>query len=87
MRSYFFLLLIVSWPSFAQYNYGLTPVTYKTYIADVEKNSKKELIDLEIFIPNVVLDIRYATANNFTKEVIYEKSTRKKNKKQKKEEK
>ena len=31
----------------------------------------KELIDLEKFIPGVVLDIRYATTNNFTKEKIY----------------
>lgn len=37
----------------------------------VKENSEMELIDLEKLIPNIVLDIRYATKNNFTKEVIY----------------
>jgi D-alanyl-D-alanine dipeptidase len=32
---------------------------------------EKELVDLEKFIPGVVLEIRYATTNNFTKEKIY----------------
>ena len=29
------------------------------------------MVDLENFIPGIVLDIRYATTNNFTKEKIY----------------
>ena len=32
---------------------------------------RKELVDLEKTISGIVLDIRYATANNFTKEKIY----------------
>lgn len=42
---------------------------YKTQVAE---NPEMELVDLEIEIKNVVLDIRYATGNNFTKEVIYQ---------------
>jgi D-alanyl-D-alanine dipeptidase len=59
--------------SFAQhkYNYGLTPTTYSQYKESVVKNANKELINLEKLIPNIVLDIRYATTNNFTKEKIY----------------
>ena len=42
---------------------------YKTQVAE---NPDMELVDLEDEIENVVLDIRYATSNNFTKEVIYQ---------------
>lgn len=41
---------------------------YKRQIAD---KSDMELINLEKAIPGIVLDIRYATKNNFTGEVIY----------------
>jgi zinc D-Ala-D-Ala dipeptidase len=71
MRIILFLLFITVVPSFAQYKYGLTPMTYADYKASVKQNPQKELIDLATFIPHVVLDIRYATANNFTNEVIY----------------
>lgn len=65
------LLLLVTFPAAAQYKYGLTPVTFQTYQADVKQHPDHELVDLEKFIPGVVLDIRYATTNNFTGEKIY----------------
>ncbi|MDA3944934.1 MAG: M15 family metallopeptidase [Bacteroidetes bacterium] len=34
-------------------------------------DSKMLMIDLQAYIPNLVLDIRYATTNNFTGEIIY----------------
>ncbi len=37
----------------------------------VKENPDKELIDLEKFIPGIALDIRYATENNFTGEIVY----------------
>jgi D-alanyl-D-alanine dipeptidase len=55
----------------AQYKYGLKPTTYATYLETVESDPKKELVDLEKFVPHLVLDIRYATTNNFTKQKIY----------------
>lgn len=55
----------------AQNKYGLTPTDYEGYLESVKANSKKELVDLEQFIPGIVLDIRYATNNNFTGEKIY----------------
>jgi D-alanyl-D-alanine dipeptidase len=55
----------------AQYKYGLKPTTLEGYEQSVKINPNKELIDLEKFIPGVVLDIRYATTNNFMKEKIY----------------
>lgn len=54
-----------------RYAYGLKPTQLPQYELTVEKDREKELIDLEKFIPGVVLDIRYATENNFAKEKIY----------------
>jgi D-alanyl-D-alanine dipeptidase len=44
------------------------------YNKQVQVDPRKQLVDLEDFIPGIVLDIRYATANNFTKEVIYDQA-------------
>ena len=55
----------------AQYKYGLTPVTLQQYQQQVKANPEKELVNLAATIPGIVLDIRYATTNNFTGEVIY----------------
>ena len=42
--------------------------TYRKQIAD---DPSMKMVDLEQFIPDIKTDIRYATKNNFTKEVIY----------------
>lgn len=55
----------------AQYKYGLTPVTLQQYQQQVKANPEKELVNLAATIPGIVLDIRYATKNNFTGEIIY----------------
>ncbi|HEY8513144.1 MAG TPA: M15 family metallopeptidase [Cyclobacteriaceae bacterium] len=55
----------------AQYKYGLTPATLEEYLQHVRQNPDKQLIDLEKYIPDVVLDIRYSTINNFTGQKIY----------------
>lgn len=54
-----------------QNKYGLRATTLNEYKLDVEADPRKELIDLEKFIPDLVLDIRYATTDNFTNEKIY----------------
>lgn len=58
-------------PASAQNKYGLKATTYDEYAKSVESNPQKALVDLEEIIPGIVLDIRYATTNNFTKEKIY----------------
>lgn len=65
--------LLVYFPqaSVAQYSYGLTPTTLTGYKTSIATNPEKELIDLERFVPGLVLDIRYATTNNFTGDKIY----------------
>jgi zinc D-Ala-D-Ala dipeptidase len=65
------ILLFFSIQVFGQYKYGLKPVQYQAYLQTIKTNPDKELIDLEKFIPGLVLDIRYATKNNFTSEQIY----------------
>ena len=54
----------------SQNKYGLVATTFNQYKESLNDNPQKELIDLEKFIPGLVLDIRYATTNNFTKEKI-----------------
>jgi D-alanyl-D-alanine dipeptidase len=51
--------------------YGLRATTLTEYKASLASHPEKELVDLEKFIPGIVLDIRYATTNNFMKEKIY----------------
>jgi len=41
------------------------------YNDQVSKNPNNELVDLEIFLQDVILDIRYATSNNFTNQKVY----------------
>jgi len=43
----------------------------RMYQIMVETDSNKQLVDLEQEIPGIVLDIRYATRNNFTGKKIY----------------
>lgn len=57
-----------------QYRYGLTPQTFDDYQRAIAADNSKELIDLESFIDDIVLDIRYATINNFTGERVYEEA-------------
>lgn len=72
MKKIFTILFVLSVYSLsAQYKYGLTPTNYQQYQKDVLKNPEMELVDLEEFIPGLQLDIRYATTNNFTGEIIY----------------
>jgi D-alanyl-D-alanine dipeptidase len=52
--------------------YGLNIVSSIAEYHDlVSENPEKALIDLETYLPGVVLDIRYATTNNFTGQQIY----------------
>lgn len=54
-----------------RYPYGLTPTNFTEYQAEVASNPSLALVDLAVFIPGIVLDIRYATTNNFTQEKVY----------------
>lgn len=52
--------------------YGLEIVhCTNDYLQQVQSNPDMQLIDLEELIPDIMLDIRYATSDNFTGEIIY----------------
>lgn len=44
---------------------------YNQYLASVKSNPNNELVEIKKAIPNITLDIRYATKNNFMKQVMY----------------
>ncbi len=67
----FFAIILFPAIVFSQTKYGIDPVKVLQYKASIKSNPEKELVDLEKFIPGIVLDIRYATKNNFTKEKVY----------------
>ena len=64
----FILFSIVGFP---QNKYGLKATNLEDYKKSLTTNPEKQLVNLETFIPNIILDIRYATTNNFTHEKIY----------------
>lgn len=68
---YALLLLFIAQTALGQYRYGLTPTDHQQYVESVGKNPDNELVELIKVIPGLQLDIRYATTNNFTGEVIY----------------
>jgi len=45
--------------------------SYDQYLASVKTNPNNELVEIEKAIPNIKLDIRYATKNNFMQQVMY----------------
>jgi len=67
----YLILLLFPCTLLAQNKYGLTPMKMAGYTQSVKTNPENELINLEEFIPGIVLEIRYATTNNFTGKKIY----------------
>ena len=53
--------------------YGLKVISrYEDYTATIKADSNNRLMNLEAIIPGIQLDIRYATANNFTGQKVYD---------------
>ncbi|KAA3440437.1 M15 family metallopeptidase [Rufibacter hautae] len=60
----------------AKNKYGLPVVTSTAlYQQLVAQDPKQELVELQSYIPGLVLDIKYATADNLVKEPVYTIST------------
>jgi zinc D-Ala-D-Ala dipeptidase len=70
-RLLFIIAVLLGIEASAQNKYGLKAMTYPEYRESIKTDPKKELVDLEKFVPGLVMDIRYATTNNFTNEKIY----------------
>jgi D-alanyl-D-alanine dipeptidase len=80
MRKSFLVLMaflslwqIVSGQSSQEENpFGLVMIsTPERYHQSVKENAANQLVNLKKALPGVVLDIRYATTNNFTRQIIY----------------
>lgn len=71
MNRSLFVVMVISVSVHAQYRYGLNPMRIEQYREQVKANPQKALVNLEEAIPGIVMDIRYATTNNFTGEQIY----------------
>ncbi len=53
--------------------YGLKVITKTSdYLKTIQFDSNNKLINLKEYIPDIVLDVRYATTNNFTKQKVYD---------------
>lgn len=48
--------------------------SFNQYLASVKTNPNNELVEIKKEIPNIKLDIRYATKNNFMKQVMYKQA-------------
>ncbi|QNN41838.1 M15 family metallopeptidase [Pedobacter roseus] len=48
--------------------------SYNQYLASVKSNPNNELVEIKKAIPNIRLDIRYATRNNFMQQVMYKQA-------------
>lgn len=58
-----------------QNQYGLKVVdTKQEYLDMVHQDKNKALIDIQKSVPGIKLDIRYATKNNFMKQVMYKQA-------------
>jgi len=74
-----FLLSFIAFDTKAQKsaisNYGISVISdlndYKELVA---RDSSKAIVELKAVIPNIKLDIRYATADNFMKKPMYKTS-------------
>ncbi|MET0572793.1 MAG: M15 family metallopeptidase [Pedobacter agri] len=70
-------LLSLSFSPLAQSNSASKLVvinSYNQYLASVKTNPNNELVEIKKEIPNIKLDIRYATKNNFMKQVMYKQA-------------
>ena len=76
--AYLFLTILISFYSCQNSKspdnpYGLKVISnFDEYLNTVALNPNNELVDLSNFVEGIVLDIRYATPNNFTGEKIYD---------------
>lgn len=72
-----FILLLVVKPAFTQTmnQHGLQIIDEKAdYLKNVALDSNTRLVEIKNYIPNINLDIKYATADNFSGQAVYEQA-------------
>ncbi|WP_170266315.1 M15 family metallopeptidase [Phaeocystidibacter luteus] len=66
------LIFLTSCSETPKYPYGIAPVSdVEEYEKSIQKSPSNRFVDLENELNLARFDIRYATANNFTSEIIY----------------
>lgn len=77
-KTLFILFFCLSLSTLAQEKhlnpYGLKIGSYAEYLDSCKKNSDNKLLELKKYIPGLVLDIKYATTDNFMKRVMYKQA-------------
>lgn len=66
-----FAMVAISAPANSQNKYGVKAIGLPAYKSLVANDSTKELVDVSKHIPGLLLDIRYATSNNFMQRAMY----------------
>ena len=72
-----FILFLIVKPGFTQTTnqYGLQIIDNKAdYSRNITLDSNARLVEIEKYIPNIKLDIRYASTNNFSGQAVYEQA-------------
>lgn len=55
--------------------YGLQIInTREDYLRNIALDNNSRLVEIDSYIPNIKLDIRYATANNFSGQAVYDQA-------------
>lgn len=79
IRAFFLSLVLFSAIAGAQPRQFTPPADLKIsrekeYAAEIKSNPDKKLVEIKDYIPGIVLDIRYATSNNFTHQPMYKQA-------------
>jgi zinc D-Ala-D-Ala dipeptidase len=69
---FFYILAFSQSPALPLSKYGVPVLSdVKFYQSTVLADSNKQMVDLKLLIPNIVMDIRYASSNNFMRQSMY----------------
>src|ERR1700744_2242871 len=79
MRRSIFLFMLMMSAGFAQAQYYKYIDSSKIsgpskYYREVKADPNKKLVEIKKYIPEIQLDIRYATTNNFTHHIMYKQA-------------
>jgi len=69
---FFYTLAFPQSPALPLSKYGVPVLSdVKFYQSTVLADSNKQMVDLKLLVPNIVMDIRYASSNNFMRQSMY----------------
>ena len=73
MKKYLFIFCFITFFASSSFAQVLKVTdTKKVFFASVDSNTSNKMVDIKKLIPSIILDLRYATANNFMNNKLYE---------------